>query len=431
MPSRRPLAVSLAAGLWLAAGIAHGQQITQLRPGIDDTGQAEQVPAAPIKRQQQDATDPYEPVGLRAGGIIFYPAFTIAPAATSNVRQASSGEQSAIGLRLKPSARFASDWVRHAWVGNATYDRIDYLDHEDFTSHRADIFSKFRLDIRHTTRAEFEAAYHLDQTGLADSEIPATAVGYRAEHQINAAAALIQDFGPLEARIKAGIGWKLYGDVKLSGGGTEDNSDRDYTTPSLSLRTTYTDPPVFKPYVQAAYEPRYYLRKLDRNGLRRSSQGFAASAGVVIDHGPIWSGDLAATYLWRDYEDATLKSNSAFGLTGSLTWSPTELTKIVFELGTSLAEQVGTSSSGDRVWTGSIDFTHELRDNIDVLAGAGVELEDGSSGDMTYDANLGLVWKLGPSLAWTAGYDVTWLDAAPSSRGYTEHRISAGLTISR
>lgn len=424
---RRPVAVSFAAGLWLAAGAAHGQEVAQLRPSIEET---EPVPAALVKRRP--ITDPYAPVGFRMGGITVYPSFTAGTVISSNVRQEPSDEQSAIGTRLKPSLHFESDWVRHSWTGTAVYDRIDYLDHTDLTSQRADIFSRFRLDIRHHTRAEFEAGYNLDQTGLADSEIPATAVGYRTEHRIDTAASLIHDFGAVETRAKAGLGWKIYDDVELSGGGTEDNADRDYATPSLSLRATYRNPPVFKPYLQAAYEPRYYLRKQDRNGLRRSSQGLAASAGVVIDGEPFWSGDLAATYLWRDYEDAALENNSAFGLTGSLAWRPEELTEIIVAFGTSLEDSVSTTSSSHRNWTGRIDLSHGLREHIDVLAGGGVEIEEtGAGDDITYDANLGLAWKLGPSLAWTAGYDVTWLDAAGSARSYTEHRVSAGLTLSR
>jgi hypothetical protein len=416
----------MAAVLWMAAGMAHGQQVTQFRPSIDET-----EPAQPALKRKR-VVEPYAPEGFRAGGFLVYPSLTIGPVFTSNVRQTSSRARSAVGARLQPALRFESDWVRHYWTGEAHYEGVRYLDHEDLNSHQADLFSKFRLDIRRDTRAEFDGAYDLDQTGLANSEIPATAVGYRTEHRLRAAAALIHDFGPIETRFKAGSGLKLYEDVKLSGGGKEDNADRDYANPSLSLRTTYTDPPVFKPYLQAAYEPRHYFRKRDRHGLQRSSQGMAASAGVVFDRGPFWSGDIAATYLWRDYEDAALKNNSVFGLTGSLTWSPDELTRITLATETSLVDAISTTSSSNRDWVGRIDMTRELRDNVALLAGAGVEIEETEIGDdVTYDANLGLAWKLGPSLAWTAGYDVTWLDAATSARSYTEHRVTAGLTLSR
>ncbi|MBC8038416.1 MAG: outer membrane beta-barrel protein, partial [Rhizobiales bacterium] len=356
MRRRRPVAVSFAAILWLAAGGAYGQEVPDLRPSV---GEMEQVAAAPLKRKP--TVDPHAPVGVRTGGIIAYPSITVGSVVTSNVREASSGAEAAIGSRLQPALRFESDWARHSFTGQALYDRIDYFDHSDLTEQRADIFSKFRLDIRALTRAEFEAAYNLDQSGLADSDVPASAVGFRTEHRINTAAALIHDFGPLETRLKAGAGLQIYDDVKLSGGGREDNADRDYATPSLSLRATYTDPPMLQPYVQAAYDPRYYLRKRDRDGFKRSSQGLGVSAGVVIDRGPFWSGDLAAIYLWRDYDDQALDSNTALGLDGSLMWRPNELTRIVLAFGTSLEDSVSTTSSSNRNWTGRIDLTHGLR----------------------------------------------------------------------
>ena len=426
---------TLAAGLWLAAEPGLGQSVPQLQPPLENALAAEievETATEPLRRKRPVTVDPYAAVGIGMGVFTFYPSLTVAGVVTSNVEQAASGEQSAAGLRLQPALRFESDWLRHSWTGEAIYDRISYFDHEDLTSQEGSLFSKFRLDIRRTTRAEFEAAYDLDQTGLADSEIPETAIGFRAEHMIKMAAALIHDFGPVEGRVKAGTGWRLYDDVELAGGGIEDNADRDYSTPLLSLRATYTDPPLFKPYLQAAYEPRHYLRNRDRDGLQRSSQGLALSAGVVIDRDPIWSGDLAVTYLWRDYDDPALDSNSNIGLDGSLTWRPDELTKLVLAFETSLEDSVSATSSSNRNWTARLDFAHELRGNVEVLAGAGVEIEDtGTGDDVTYDANLGLVWKLGPSLAWTAGYDVEWLDAAASARGFTEHRISAGLTLSR
>jgi len=420
--------VTLAAGLSLLAEPGFGQSLPQFYPPLEILVSADtELPP----RKRLAPVDPYAAVGIGMGVFTFYPSLTVAGVITSNVEQAASGV-SAAGVRLQPSLRFESDWVRHSWIGEVNYDQINYPEHGDLASQEAHLYSKFRLDIRRTTRAEFEAGYDLDQTGLADSEIPETAVGFRAEHMIKMAATLIHDFGPLESRVKTGVGWRIYDDVELSGGGTEDNADRDYAIPLLSARVTYTDPPMFKPYLQTSYEPRYYLRNRDRDGLQRSSQGIAVSAGMVINGEPFWSGDLAVTYLWRDYEDPALDSNSNIGLEGSLTWSPDDLTKIVLAFGTSLEDSVSTTSSSNRNWTGRVDFAHRLRDNIDVLAGAGVEIEEtGTGNDIAYDANLGLVWKLGPSLAWTAGYDVTWLDEAASARSYTEHRFSAGLTISR
>ncbi len=426
-------AVLIAAGCWLVAEPAYSQsmpaEVISTAPKLTITEADEVLAIVPGK---SGVVDPYAAVGIKLGGIVLHPSLTIGPAATSNLLQASSGAKSAIGIGIQPSLDFESDWVRHSWTGTANFDVVRYFDEGDVKSQSGDVFSRFRLDIRRDTRAEFEAGYVLDQTGLGNSEVPLNAVGLQTQHVVAGAMALIHDFGPLETRIRAGAGWNIYDDVKLAGGGSEDNSDRDYIEPLVSVRATFTGPPVFKPYLQANYMPRHYQQKYDRNGLQRSSQGYGAAAGLVIDNGPLWSGDIALTYLWRDYKDPTLNNNSALGFIGSLAWSPTELTTLVLAMGTSLPDSVSATTSGFRDWTGQLDLTYAVRENVDLLAGVGVTLEKGgATDDVTYDVNFGADWKLSRSLAWTAGYDFTWLNASASDRSYTEHQLWLGLRLSR
>ena len=146
----------------------------------------------------------------------------------------------------------------------------------------------------------------------------------------------------------------------------------------------------------------------------------------------MWSGDLALTYLRRTYDDPALDRNQALGLTGELTWSPTDLTRIVLALGTSLSEIATADSSGSRNWSMRITASQSLRDNLDLTLAGGAAIEHGGDGtDVTYDASAAVSWKLNPMLAWTAGYDITWLDAAAADRDYTVHKVLTGLTVSR
>ena len=223
--------------------------------------------------------DPYAAPGMKLGGMTLYPELEAGTVYTSNVGSSATDAKSDVGLSLRPSLRFESDWVRHSWTGQASGDFTAYLENDDFNSSQIDAGSKFRLDIRHTTRAEFDASYALGQESSADSEVPDTAIGNRTDHTLAANAAIIHDFGGLEGRAKLGIERQIFEDVELSGGGTEDNSDRNNYTPSLALRLSYTDPPALKPFVELAYAPRFHDEKFDRNGLRRDSQGITASRG--------------------------------------------------------------------------------------------------------------------------------------------------------
>lgn len=445
--SLRLLSVCLVAGVCSSTTSVRSETVDLLRHTIvDEEAQTESVeapavvPSLTITPQEEQVaikaptqvTDPYAARGVKLGGMTLYPSLEAGTLYTSDVAKASTGAQSDIGLRLRPSLRFESDWVRHSWTGQASGDFIAYLKNKNLDSKQADASSKFRLDIRHTTWAEFEASYALAQIGAENSEVPDTAIGNRTDHTLRVSAAIIHDFGGLEGRAKLGIERQIYEDVALSGGGTEDNSDRNNYTPSATLRLSYTDPPVLKPFVELAYEPRFHDEKLDRNGLRRDSQGLTASVGVALDRDPIWSGEAALVYALRDYEDPALATNDAMGINGNLTWKPTDLTSVVMTLATSLNESSSATSSGTKTWSGRVDVTHELLENVGLLGGLGLALDKDSSGtDKTITTNLGVEWQLNPNLAWTAGYDGTWFRAALSSDNYDAQRLMTGIVLRR
>lgn len=440
MNARRSIVFSVFAGLLLPGAAAWAQSLSDLRATIDDTATTDQAIADPNlavteeapPRRRTVAADLYAPQGIGTGGLRLYPTLGIGTFATSNVQGSATDAESDVGLGLAPAVRIESDWVRHQWTAGASGDLTFHAEHNDLDSRGLNLFQRLRIDVRRGTTGSFETSYIQDQSGIENNDVPQSAVGLRTEHTATASAALSHDLGGYEARVRAGAIWRMFDDVKLQGGGSEDNGDRNYVEPVVSLRATFTDPPVIKPYVEAAYTPRIHERRIDRNGLRRDSDGYTFSAGVTLDAGPIWSGDMAVSYLRRDYEDGALDSNSAIGLNGNLTWSPTDITRIVLSLGTSLSETASATSSGGRDWTIGIDASHALRDNVDLLAGLGAEIETESGDtDVTYDANLGIAWQINPSLSWTAAYDFTWLNAATANRDYTIHRISTGITLSR
>jgi hypothetical protein len=441
----RFLSVCAVAGLYGTASPARAQDAGIFRPTVYDDVTTDVSPDAPAQqlnvtgdpeplpaRRRKPLADPYAPQGISLGGIKLYPSLGIDGLYTSNVTSASSGQRAAAGLHVRPALHFESDWVRHSWQGDASGDFTTYLKKHTVDKGGLDLSSKFRLDIRRATFAEFDAGYILSQTGPEDSELPSAATGNRTEHDLLASAAVTHDFGAFESRLQAGLERQIYENVKLSGGGKEDNSDRNNYTPSLGLRLAYTEPPAVKPFVDVVYAPRFHDEKRDRNGLARNSQGLTASAGVTLDRGPIWSGEAAIVYTVRDYRDASLATNSAFGINGNLTWRPTDLTSVVLTLATDLNETSSATSSGSKVYSSRLDLTHTLRDNVNLLGGLGLVLEKTASGtDKTMTSKLGVEWQLNPDMAWTASYDGTWFNGATSGDTYNEQRVSTGIVLRR
>ncbi len=397
-------------------------EIAPLEPQANESAAIVPLEPPPPPRRRAAPADPYAPTGIGNTGIRFYPSISAGTVYSTNINESKDKPQSGKGLQLKPSLRVESNWVRHSLTGGLDGGLVSYAGKDEYDTKTLDVFQRLRLDVRRHTTATLDTRYGLDQSGAEEST----------GHTLSGSLALSQDFGPMVATLRTGLTGKFFEDVKLQGGGTEDNSDRNYIEPALSIRTTYNQPQAIRPYVEASYAPRIHRDETDRNGIARDSQGFGVTAGVEIAAEPLWSGELGLTYLHRNYKDDVLDATSVIGLTGSLTWSPTELTTVVMEAGTSLDETTSATLSASRTWTASADVTHALRDNVDLLAGASIEVEDfDGTADKTYDASLGLSWKLNPVLSWSAGYDFTWLDSAEGADDYVEHRVSTSLTVSR
>ncbi len=383
------------------------------------------------RRRRRVFEDAYAATGLDLGAFQFFPTLEIGTVTTTNVGRTKTGDADG-GLRLKPGFRLESDWVRHQLSLSGSAQVLRYLEHADLAATTGSLDGSFRLDIRRDTRADFTFDYGLTSTGAESTEVPDTATGGRIDQALGATVALTHDLGPLEGTIKFGLTRNMFGDVALNGGGNEDNSDRDYTEISTSLRGSLKSGGLLKPFAEVAYEPRLHDKKKDRTGIKRNSQGLRMTVGVAIDDDPIWSGEVGLTAQWRDYADGSLDSTLAPGIATSVNWRPTDLTRFEFNSGVTVAETVAVGSSATRSWNGGLTATHALRDNLDLNGGLVFTYDDTDAGDShSTVARLGMVWDVNPYLSLTAGYQGTWVDGVTSAGDYNEQQVLTSIILKR
>lgn len=387
----------------------------------------------PTPIRKKSSADPYASIGIGMGGLRLYPSLEIGTVYTSNVRRSSTSADADFGLELKPSLRFESEWSRHSWTGSASGDWLHYKTYDDLSTLTGSVETAYRLDIRRSTRADFSASYNLSKTGTENGQVPNSAISPRRDHIYTTSAKLTHDFGGLEGSVKTTLARSLYDDVALSGGGTENNSDRNYWAPTLSLRAALTDNgAAFKPFAEIAYAPRFHDQTLDRNGVNRNSQGVSIAAGVALNRGPIWDGEVALTYIVRDYADASLETAQGFGLTGRVKWSPTEITSVEAASGFSIDETSTAGIAASRSWTTSLDLMHSLRQNLDAKAGLGFSVQDsGTSIDSSTTAKLGLDWKLNPNMTASINYQGLWFNSGAATGDYNDQRVMTSIVLKR
>jgi hypothetical protein len=408
-----------------------------------DTVAEEEVPPPPsppqitigdddilLRPRAREAVDPYAPIGLRAGAFTLFPSLEAGSVVSSNVRRTLTDKKADVGLSVRPKLRLESDWVRHQLTANAEFEGRQFLGEEDIKSIGGNIDAGLRLDVRRTTTADIEWNYEATSTGLESGDLPTDATGSRLDQQFGASAAVTHDFGGVEGRLRLGVSRELFGDVDLAGGLTEDNSDRDYTELSLSARGSLKTGAILEPFGEIAYVPRIHDQKIDRNGLKRDSQGLRLSAGVTFNDEPVWAGEVAAVMELRDYSDSTLNTALVPGVAASLTWRPTDLTQFEFSAGASLSETVSAGSSATQDWNVGYQMTHALQENLELQAGMNLEFsrEEGET-DITYVGNLGLNWTINPNVVLSAGYEGTFFRGAGPSDDYTDHRLLTSIIL--
>ncbi|MGE0210359.1 MAG: outer membrane beta-barrel protein [Parvibaculaceae bacterium] len=392
-------------------------------------GPAPEESEPPLRRKGAEE-EPFAPLGVRTGGLILYPALELGGVVTDNVRQTKRDRKSDIGLRVAPALRVESDWVRHALRLSANGDFTFYETYDDFNRTNLDAEAGLRLDVRRSTTLDLTANYSLTQTSSSDIEVPNNAVGQRQDEEAGVLAALKHRFNRLEATLTTGASWLFYGDVDLAGGGTEDNSDRDYVEPSAGLRLGYEASPAFTPFIEAVYAPRIHHKEVDRSGLRRDSDGGYARAGTAFNVSEIWSGEAALRVDVRDYEDPTLDTEALVGFDANVSWRPTRLTTVTLTGKTGLEESSLPGVSAVRSYEAGLDVTHALRENIILSAGTGFAFADypGKSDDeWQADANLALSYILRRNIEFVLGYEFTHLESKAPDDGYTENRVTAGM----
>ena len=433
------------AGVSFLLFASNGLDVRAAPPAAGDTVTADQVGEVPVAvlpaqdtaarvpiRRAKAKANPYDVNGFDDGAFQLRPTLQVGAVISNNATLSATAPKADAGLELKPSFSFQSEWSRHEWRGSASADVVRYANTPEAGSLTGSAETSFRLDIRHTTHADFSASVLATQANAGSSEVPGSAISARRDTSIGTAAGLTHDFGSFEGQAKTALVRNTYGDVALVGGGTERNIDRNYVEPALTLRGTYGHERMpLRPYVEARYDPRFHDQVLDRNGQRRNSQGVGVALGAVFDDGPIWKGDVAGNFIARSYDDPALKTAMALGVNGTVTWSPTPLWSIVAATGVSLAESEEINVAATPNWTASLQANYAWRDNVTFRGSLALGLAGTSSGglDTTTVASLGADWQINPNMALSGTLQNTWFAPAVGTGAYSEQRVMSSIVL--
>jgi hypothetical protein len=217
------------------------------------------------------------------------------------------------------------------------------------------------IDVTSQSRIEFEGRSELstDDAGSPDAVTSAR----RPPHiyTMEGSGRFVQRFNRPELGLRGSVERRLHQKAELLAGGTRDLSDRDYTSYGLTLRGGYEVTPDFKPFVEAGVDRRVFDHKSDIGGIRRGTDGLRARAGAEFARQGMLSGEASAGYVWRTYEDPSLRDVGGLIFDASLIWKATGLTTVTLRANSEIGETTLADASGPFHRQASVTIDHAFR----------------------------------------------------------------------
>jgi len=373
-----------------------------------------------------------DPLGIRAGAFLIYPATTIEGEHDDNIYATNTDEDSAYIAHFRPELGIDSNWGRHALNFDAAADIARYDDHNDenYDDYHARVDG--RLDIQQQNNLSGGAGYaheHVSRSSPNDeaaSKEPTTydvgslSAAYR--HRLNR----------LTFRVGGTADNFDYDNGKTESGTTIDNQDQNRDQYTVLGQVNYEIQPEYSAFFRAIYKDVNYDQKYDNNDLQRSSDGYQFDVGTELFFSGVMFGEVYIGYVERDYDDPTLDSIDKFTGGGSVTWLPTGLTTVIFAAERDIDETIVDNTSGILGTQGSVNVDHELLRNLLLNARLVVRDEDfeGTSRNDDYvKIGLGAKYLMNRHLYLTMGYD--YLDRDSNTSGgvndFTDNRFLVGI----
>lgn len=328
-----------------------------------------------------------------------------------------------------------SDWSRHQLTvtGEGVWQKN--ISGTGETEPSAAIAADLRLDLAEETAAHVTAGYSFFREDTTDPNAIAGATSQADVNVITGGLSFERNLGLLRGRIGARAIRTTYGDVTLSDGSTLSQAARNTTAGEFTARVGYALSPAIVPFFEAKYLRTGYDSTTDSFGYRRASDTYTGEAGVALDLGEKLSGELAAGYTLRQFEDGRLSDVSGLAVDGNATWSPHRGTNVSLDLITAIEESTTPGESGPIAYALRGTITREVRDDVVARLGGGYLYRDyvddrGIPDEEVYSLTAGLTWSLNRYLALDG--DVTFEQShQPGAEDERIATVGLGLTVRR
>ncbi|MER9233348.1 outer membrane beta-barrel protein [Mesorhizobium sp. M0622] len=384
-------------------------------------------------QDKKSEDDPFAATGIQLGSFVIRPTLEQGLTSSSNADSSSLGKPA---LLSETTLRFnaVSDWRENSATIEGYGIFRETLSGYDVHEAQGRVDGTLNIDLDNELRAIAKLGYEAVPESASSPGAIVGAVGQPVRQTVNGSLAVEKDAGKMRFALTGAVEHDIFGDAKLSSGGSLSQKGRDSTLYTATLRTGYEISPAITPFTEIEIGRRVYDLRVDPNGFQRSSTRLGARAGVELDLGEKLAGEFSAGWLREAIDDDALPAISGATVNADLKWSPERGTTIGLTAQTTAENTTNAGESGDMLYSGSLTGERQIRANLTGNAALGVEWRDytgSDSHDLTLSAEAGLTWWLNRYAGLTTRARTEKLTSNLVGRDYTANSIFVGLKLQR
>ena len=355
-----------------------------------------------------------------------------AAAAVPPAPAAMPGSSYVPGLRYTLRSGIAEGRMVFIGVGGSIDGQVNpsptNVNHPDFTGH-----VDGRYDVSAYTDITAQARLHVGTDNPGSPNVQAGLAEYPVFATFGGTFGFDQKFNRLQISGGAMVDRTVYQDSKLTDGEVTTNDDRNYNQYGGVARASYELTPAVKPYVEVEGDSRVHDEPDDRNGYQRDSDGGYVKAGSTFEFSRLLTGEVAAGYSWRTYQDPRLKRLDGLLTSASLVWTATGLTTVRLDATSSINETTLEGVSGSLSRDYSVQVDHAFRRWLIGTAkfGYGTTDYEGARFDRRYFAEADLIYKLTRTFAIKGTLRRDWLKSDAPGVNSSETVMMLGVRVQR
>ena len=405
--------------------------------GLEPAPTVAATPGLPRARRKVE-DDPYEPLGVDAGGLRLTPYSETSAGYDSNAARANGGVKASPVLREELGFGLKSDWSNHDLKAEMRAGYSEYL--RDKNSSRPDAAGKLnaRIDVTRDTKIEAETRFGLDTQRPGSLELPSGGAnpvkGRPWIATYGASLGVTHSIGRLSLGLRGSVDRADYEDATYADGTKLKLSDSNYTAYELRSRAAYEIAPGVSPFVEAYVDRRLHDATLDSGGYARASRAAGARAGAAFELTRQLKGEVSAGYVNRKYDDARLADMRGPTFDASLVWNASPLTTVTLRGTTTASESTLAGASGSLVHRGQLEIGHQLLRNF-TLSGVATFQKTTYTGasprENYYAAGLAGEYKFSREVSLRASWRHETSRSNVAGQGYSADVFMLGLKLQR